>query len=486
MEQDKEYDQPISDSEHSSIPSNSSQTRQDSITMKPSLLVSCIFYLLGIGLLVPWNAFVSAEPYFSERMCGRKVELWFSLVYNISSVLSLGCWLVYSWMQEERESGQKNGSSSFYMTVMIPLALYLSVFLLTTVFVLISSISENTFFFITIFSLAICGSMNAVASAGMVASASSLLTIGPLFSGQAIGGVAVSGVNFVAALLEDPADYWESICEQKRVSIEGISCSTYDSIDWAVFVYFSIACLLLAACLMGYHYVESTQSNGYDEISNQIVDFEDEAQSTRSSPRVVIDYLDRHQSERSKSNNLTATVWSKVKKPALSIFFNFLVTLAIFPSWTSSIRSITHCQSHNRLSNDLFTPATFLFFNIFDLVGRLLAEKYSSLMDADTKLLPLSLSRFIFFLLFLLVPNSHSTSRLSPIPSDLFSFFVLTFFAVTNGFIVSWGFLTAPSLLNNEQEQLQSSRILNFAISIGLLAGSFLGIGYLHLAVSTI
>jgi len=488
MEHNKDTEQPNNERDQHSLSTSPPHSRQlDNIIMKPSMLVCFIFYLLGIGLLVPWNAFVSAEPYFSKRMCGRKVEIWFSLVYNISSVLSLGGWLVFTWLREEREAVKKTGPSSTYMMVMVPLALYLSVFLLTTAFVLVSSLSESTFFIITILSLAVCGSMGAIASAGMVASASSLLTVGPLFSGQAIGGVAVSGVNFISALSEDPGDYWESVCEQKQVTVEGISCSSYDKIDWSVFVYFGTACLLLVACLLGYHHVESTQNHSYDQISNPREDFEDEEenQSTNSSIGLVMDYPNHPESERNKLSNLTTVVWNKVKKPALSIFFNFLVTLAIFPSWTSSLRSTAHCQSHNRLSNDLFTPTTFLWFNISDLVGRLLAEKYSYLLDAEMQLLPLSLSRCIFFLLFMLLPTSHSTPRLSPILSDAFSFFILLLFAVTNGFILSWGFLTVPSLLSTEREQLQSSRILNFAINVGLLGGSFLGIMYLRLAVLT-
>jgi hypothetical protein len=58
-------------------------------------MVRAIFLLLGIGILIPWNAFVSAKPYFTARLCqsGRDIvnfEQWFGLVWNFSSVLSLG------------------------------------------------------------------------------------------------------------------------------------------------------------------------------------------------------------------------------------------------------------------------------------------------------------------------------------------------------------------------------------------------------------
>ena len=58
-------------------------------------IVRVIFLLLGVGILMPWNAFVSAKPYFQSRLCsddGQVIvdfELWFGLIWNLSSVLSL-------------------------------------------------------------------------------------------------------------------------------------------------------------------------------------------------------------------------------------------------------------------------------------------------------------------------------------------------------------------------------------------------------------
>ena len=63
--------------------------------------IKTIFLLLGIGILLPWNAFISAKQYFVSRLCDLKddgdkyhdvrqeIEMWFSIVYNGSGVLSL-------------------------------------------------------------------------------------------------------------------------------------------------------------------------------------------------------------------------------------------------------------------------------------------------------------------------------------------------------------------------------------------------------------
>ena len=62
-------------------------------------VIHAIFLLLGVGILIPWNAFVSATPYFASRLCkeGHDIvnfEQWFGLVWNVASVISLGLIIV--------------------------------------------------------------------------------------------------------------------------------------------------------------------------------------------------------------------------------------------------------------------------------------------------------------------------------------------------------------------------------------------------------
>ena len=58
--------------------------------LESTSLVSAIFCLLGVGTLLPWNAFISSEPYFHARLCslfgdggggggGGGIELYFGL-----------------------------------------------------------------------------------------------------------------------------------------------------------------------------------------------------------------------------------------------------------------------------------------------------------------------------------------------------------------------------------------------------------------------
>jgi hypothetical protein len=473
----------------------------------------CVFCLLGIGLLVPWNAFVSAAPYFVLRTCRNDAVLWFGFVYNLSSVASLACRIIGSTKRTTPTTSttvttatdNDHPTTVYYYMVMIPLSVYLGIFFLTMTLIFIP-ISKTLFLIVTLLSLATCGAMGAIASAGLVATASSPNgsvpnvnnnnnnNIGPLFAGQAVGGVVVSAANFLSALGESPQ--WEVSCLGEEEILENLlaedgavlvsdSCLPDEGvIDWAVVSYFGMSCALLAACLAGFQRLYSSSRRRYQPLGD-VNDAVVPASSIDSSPRFATELalevdVDTDEDD-TEIRSSTLTVWTKIRQPALTIFLTFVVTLAIFPAWTSKLQSAHRCDSRNRLQNDLFTPLTFLWFNVFDLVGRLLAERYSTLLSND-QLIPYALSRCILFLLFAMLPSSSpSKLNITPIPSDLLSFAVQATLAASNGFLLSWSFLVAPSCISKQSgdDPIISSEILNLALSLGLLAGSMLSFVYL-------
>lgn len=205
---------------------------------------------------------------------------------------------------------------------MVPLGFYLVVFAITDFLVLIPSIGPNTFMTLTMVGLALCGTCGAIATAGIVSTAGlfeSHLGITPFFSGQALGGVAVSTANFIAATLEDPTAFWEQTCENPPVNqntVTGVlvksilddaeslrptsthhdrkllqddapTCSPYAEVDWAVFGYFFAGCVVLACCLVGYtvinRYQQQEHRDEYETIGETQLVLEDQ------SPRVGLE-----------------------------------------------------------------------------------------------------------------------------------------------------------------------------------------------------
>lgn len=91
--------------------SNRQQSRQHVRRSSTVMIVKGIFLLLGIGILIPWNAFISATNYFNNRLTTTAATMSshdihnindtvtttdttfvsiFAIIFNVSSVLTLG------------------------------------------------------------------------------------------------------------------------------------------------------------------------------------------------------------------------------------------------------------------------------------------------------------------------------------------------------------------------------------------------------------
>jgi hypothetical protein len=584
-------------------------------------VVKAIFLLLGVGILIPWNAFVSAKPYFQARLCSDEgnviidFELWFGFIWNLSSVLSLGLIIATQTIlrdhckkQQQQQppqtsntlvsvssdspssgtplnpnpesnqnhdpnhdhcsSSDESEGHSFWL-VMVPLALYLTLFILTDLLVLVPNIPPTTFLSLTLVGLAICGTCGAIATAGIVSTAAlfdSHVGINPFFSGQALGGLVVSVANFVTASLESPSSFWEQNCQDDvdddtmRIALlrsrreleygeQHPTCSPYSEYDWAVFAYFFAGCVVLACCLVGYTTIHKYQQSEHRDDYEPVVQYTSNNLSAAAevgllldeqSPRFALEitsdsYHDEypvistdHQQQQpidppadpallhnptgkevipaianaaaaaaadveeyTEEENEVA-VFSAIKGPVSCVYLTFAVTLCLFPSWVSQLRSTHECESsHFRMSNDLYVPFSFVVFNLGDLCGRVLSAKIpvERIRHMSLKLVIAAVCRFLFFPLFLFcvagdaaegLTSSSSSSRMV-IESDVYSLAVQFFFAFTNGILISCSFMHAPHLVTGSMQE-RASEMMTFAVSFGLLSGSLLSFQFSELA----
>lgn len=515
--------------------------------VRPVSLLKGVFCLLGIGVLVPWNAFISAKDYFQARFCMDHMESTFAVLFTLSSVVSMGVILAAQWWCEHRrhlrlptedsryqESVSGEGNASQFWFVQLPLTTYVGVFMAQAV--MVTSVSLKGVAGWTLFSLIISGVANVVASAGIVAVAGSFAradwAMNPFLQGQSLGGVAVSLANFAAAISKNPEDYWKNNCsndvdgamvssQDLRVLYEAQTCDNYHSIDWGIFLYFLLAALVIVMCLIGHSLIETLRLE-IENTSSIITDFERESQRTgvellrnteddeeetlhrRRHPQEISSGEERQEmsshatygaadgllrvddteNNESEPVNATQVLWL-VRGPTTCIFTTFLVTLALFPGWTSELTSVRQCNSHFRLANDLYSPFTFVIFNSGDLLGRLVAGQCLDFLR--NRLVAASFLRVAFIPL-LLSCNSVYSDRFH-IPSDLYSFLVQMAFAVSNGLLLTASFAQAPTLIttsNGIESQMNQrmSEILSFAVALGLLGGSLLSFPVSNLLAS--
>lgn len=504
----------------------------------PEIFIKSIFLTLGLGVLLPWNAFISAIQYFESRFCrnGRiiipNVEQWFGVLYNLSSVLSLGIIIAVQWINDYEkkdeplqhnfisdsvrsffDSMRENSSSTLHQhpsstasrqservpignsaghahtwwLVLFPLFLYFSVFAVMTVLVLFTGVSGFLFLIISLSGLAICGICQSLASAGIVGTAGLFdpnTGVAPYFNGQAVAGVLVAIMNFVVVLIEkDAASLFNAKhCSQENKEAEtwvaDRLCASYSEISWPTFTYFLSGTAVLSFCILGYKYIETYQEERAEQrmlydalVNNDDISVDDETDASNKGPEFEL---------YKKAENETLDVLYKVKGPALSLFNTFFITLVIFPGATSDLRSARQCQLSNRIMNDLYTPWTFVIFNIGDLVGRYLAGHMPTSSITSNRLVQFSFFRFLFLPIMAICPAQHDLI-VEPILSDSFSLMIQLVFAVSNGMLTSLTFMHAPALVPaTPHAQAKSSEILNFALSLGLLCGSAFAFPYIE------
>lgn len=307
---------------------------------------------------------------------------------------------------------------------------------------------------------------------------------------------------------------------------QGQTCHGYKSINWGVFFYFLAGVIVSLACLVGFSMVGTLREiideenyrrgfnsmgtasvRGLELLGSELRDsagtatldglgstgsqgsgsrlYDNDGHPTARSyllekGRMPSDILstsddeseghDSHcdEAEESELCQVVQLVW----RPAFGIFLAFLATLGLFPAWTSQLTSIRQCRVPIRLFNDLYTPLTFVIYNVGDLTGRLLATKPVVQKRVKDRMISMSLLRFIFFpLFFLCVSQAHTRYE---IDSDLFSLVVQICFSISNGLVLTTCFAQAPTMLTHESMNERMSEILSLAVSFGLLGGSLL------------
>jgi hypothetical protein len=564
--------------------------------------ITTIFLLLGVGILLPWNAYISAKQYFVSRLCndkdhdenphniGENVEMWFSIMYNGAGVLSL---VVVIFMQHLADGDKFNkriksvksfilnnttnlsvsmmsskpsslntidtqhgaDHTTWYM-VMIPLAVYLIVFAISTLLVFFTSIPTQLFTDLTLSGLFICGVSTAIASSGIVGTAGLFpanLGVNPYFNGQAIGGLLVACANFIASFVDGPDNFLLQYCSDKppfQISPNNTNrrfdevdhamngetiCVPYREISLATAGYFSWGGIILAACMVGYSYVDRYKRlvrknsdvvdidkiddnndhwNNHDESRLLIESPISKAEKYRLDERIgdnrsnfkvtTKNVPNSYQNSRTdatevrrqnssdtdmseSTQSLTVSVSTSIQGPTLSIFLTYFCTLAVFPVWTSELISSDQCNVSSRIRNDLFVPLSFVIFNGGDLVGRYISSaiEFGKISNLSSKLVWASIVRMvIFFALFLSCEARRNRyENWVVIDNDWYSWSIQFLFAITNGILTNLSFCHAPTLVENRTKPQQvASAILNLALTLGLTVGSFFSVPFLEFA----
>ncbi|XP_023119007.2 equilibrative nucleoside transporter 1-like [Amphiprion ocellaris] len=413
-----------------------------------------IFFMLGLGTLLPWNFFMTATVYFTGRLkdssldvssanqteaAGEQrsvLEAKFNNVMTLCAMLPLLlCTCLNSFLHSLIPQR---------LRVMGSLLVIMFVFAVTAVLVKVP-LEPLPFFSVTMVKIVIINSFGAVLQGSLFGMAGLLPAsyTTPIMSGQGLAG------TFAAFAM---------IC----------AIASGSEMQEAAFGYFITACAVIFLSVLSYILLPRLEFFQFYQERNQKQTTSDEEQNSVS----LMNRENKDEAADQKIQDVSMmNIFKKIWILALSVCFTFTITIGTFPAITADTQSTLADVG----SWDLyFIPVScFLLFNLSDWGGRSLTA-ICMWPGKHSRILPvLILCRLAFVPLFMLCnvqPRLHL-----PIFFHHDGFFIvfMILFAFTNGYLASLCMCYGPkNVLPHEAET--AGAIMAFFLSLGLALGAAL------------
>lgn len=399
-----------------------------------------IFFLLGISMLWAWNMFLAAGPYFQRRFASNKwiLDHFQAAEVSVSTVANLGSMLVLTRLQ---------AGASYPKRIISSLFINMVTFTLLAVSTSVAASAKGYFGFLMVMMLA-TSLATGLCQNGIFAYVSGFgqpkYTQG-IMTGQAVAGVLPCVAQIVSVL---------SVQAGEGAEEEDGGDGTPTVRSAAALIYFLTATAIAVMTLFAFLFLlarhrkpQSTQNPASPEsTSNGATD------ERKSVPLL--------------------TLFRKLFWLATGVFITFAVTM-FFPVFTQRILSVRPPSDQGPLTQPAtFIPLAFLFWNIGDLLGRLLTAVPSlSLVRRPRLVFVLALSRLVWVGLYHLC---NIKGKGAVVPSDFFYLVVVQLgFGLSNGFLGSICMIGAGEWVEPEEREAAGG-FMGLMLVGGLAVGSLL------------
>uniref|UniRef100_A0A8C1C6K1 Solute carrier family 29 member 1a n=1 Tax=Cyprinus carpio carpio TaxID=630221 RepID=A0A8C1C6K1_CYPCA len=419
-----------------------------------------IFFMLGLGTLLPWNFFMTATMYFTSRLGDPLSEANFSAnateedsrsvlqakFNNVMTLCAMVPLLVFTCLNSvlHQRIPQK-------IRIAGSLTAILLVFLLTAILVKVD-LEPLPFFIITMIKIICINSFGAVLQGSLFGMAGLLPAsyTTPIMSGQGLAGT-FAALSMICAIASGSA--------------------IHDS----AFGYFITACVVISLAIAAYALLPKLEFFQYYQESQQNKPAEDEENKMDLLKTATIHNHSRHcvsEFGTGECVSFSCIYFShQIWVMAFSVCFAFTITIGTFPAITVDVKSTIADGGQWEL---YFIPVScFLLFNVFDWLGRSLTA-VCMWPGKDSKLLPgLLVARVIFVPLFMLcnVKPRHNLPIYFSHDGWFIGFMIL--FAFSNGYLASLCMCFGPKKVDASEAETAGS-IMAFFLSLGLALGASL------------
>lgn len=484
--------------EHSLLQHEERQSNPDPAVdygIQPSI-VYYVFYLLGMGTLLPWNFFITADAYWNYKFRNvseaadvnvtdsTPLQRNFYGYLSVASMLPNTTFLVLMAIVSHRVR--------LHLSLVVSLSLVILLFVANTILVPVDSDHWQTLFLaITLLSVAAMNACSAVFQSGLFGLAARLpgSVVSAVMSGQALGAVfaCLARIVSVATSSSTPSG---SSSSTPSTGVYG------DSVQSAL-VYFLLADITLLISLVAYLYVcsldfykvhtsssssalsahrEQCADSAYlDNNSAVAVRVTDSPTTNKASCQVRSRGGRVSRSPVVNKSQPTAKIWPvlcKIKLYAVSVCLVFLVTLSVFPAIANKVVPLSAVDTV--WAQRYFIPVCcFLLFNVGDLVGRIIASytDWPTVRPGATLFL-MSVSRLALPPLLMLCNVQHQHLP-TVFASDIYYAAIVAVLGLSNGYVASLCMMRAPGSVAPHERNVASTLMVAF-LGIGLCAGAFL------------
>ncbi|XP_045926362.1 equilibrative nucleoside transporter 1-like [Micropterus dolomieu] len=420
-----------------------------------------IFFILGLGTLLPWNFFMTATMYFTSRLKDPLTDLSFNLTANATLVGG-----------DNRSVLESKFNNVMTLCAMVPLLIFtclnsflhqripqklrisgslgviLVVFLLTAVLVKVD-VAPLPFFTLTMIKIVCINSFGAILQGSLFGLAGILPAsyTTPIMSGQGLAG------TFAA---------FSMIC----------AIASGSALQDSAFGYFITACVVILLAIMSYftlprmeffqYYIESNGSRPSADEENKMDLLKKESPAEM---RPVVSLME----DEAKASVSVLNIFKQIWVMALSVCFIFTVTIGTFPAVTVEVKSSVKGGS----SWDMyFIPVScFLLFNVMDWAGRSLTA-VCMWPGKDSLWLPVLVGLRVIFIPLFMLCNVQPRHHLPVVfEHDALYIIFMIIFSFSNGYLASLCMCFGPKKVPQHEAETAGA-IMAFFLSLGLALGA--------------
>lgn len=374
-----------------------------------------IYFTLGAGFLLPWNAFITAVDYFSYLYPDVSVDRIFAVVYMVVALFCLLLIIAYTH------------KSDAFVRINIGMAIFIVGLLVVPIMDVVYIKGQTGLysgFYVTVAAVGLSGLGDALVQGGVIGSAGEMPE---RYMQAVVAGTAASGV-LVSFL---------------RIFTKAVFSQDAQGLRRSAILYFSVSIVVMAVCIVFYNVAHRLPViKYYRNLKAQAVN-----------------------EEKEEKGSLTAAVWGatlwdilgRVKWYGFGILLIYVVTLSIFPGYITE-------DVHSKILKDWYPILLIAGYNVFDLVGKSLTAVY--LLENAKIAISACIARLLFYPLFLVCLHGPEFFR-TEIPVTVLTCLL----GLTNGYLTSVLMILAPKAVQLQHAETAGIVIVLFLV-VGLAIGS--------------